>query len=449
MDAKTTKLLQLAGRYILLGKLNLALEQYLKIHETEPGDTTIINSIADLYIRLDDKESALVWYHKLAEMFEFRELYSNAIATYRRILKFSSKNQEAITLLAQLYERQGQLQDARAQYQILANLKIGLNEHSQAISILKKICHLDPRCTESSMTLAKLLELSGEIEEALQGYLETATAHVEQGNLMAASQAVEHIFRLNPDNKEFLRSFFLLLQKMDLTERGLGYLQSRSLDGDPEFRLMLSEKFLQEGSFEAARKLVQGRVRECPALYRPAVRILQGLIARKDLDASIDMVEDMFETSVRLKDEVTLKALLDSLVELGQNNVRVLKALTAILIRMNEREKLESYLKRLVILQMRANQLRDARDSMNKLVVYGQSSSYVDLSNLLNEAMLGSTPEALKNTVAQVILTLEQGSFESHEDPLADVDRALGISELDLGMGMTPEEDSSFLHEMA
>jgi tetratricopeptide (TPR) repeat protein len=449
MDAKTTKLLQQAGRYILLGKLNLALEQYLKIHETEPGDTTIINSIGDLYSRLDDKENALVWYHKLAEMFESRELYSNAIATYRKILKFSPKNQEAITLLAQLYERQEQIQNARTQYQILAKLKIGLNEHSQAIGILKKICRLDPRCAESRMTLAKLLELSGATEEALQGYLETATAHVEQGNLMAARQAVEDIFRLSPDNKEFLRSFFLLLQKMDLTERGLEYLQSRSLDGDPEFRLILSEKFLQEGSFEAARKLVQGRVRECPALYRPALRILQGLIARKDLDASLEIVEELFETSVRLKDEATLQSLLDSLVELGENNVRVLKALTAILIRMNEREKLESYLKRLVILQMRANQLRDARDSLNKLVVHGQSGLYVDLSNLLNEAMLDLTPEALRNTVAQVILALEKGSFESHEDPLASVGLALGISELDLGMGMTPEEDSSFLHEMA
>jgi hypothetical protein len=98
---------------------------------------------------------------------------------------------------------------------------------------------------------------------------------------------------------------------------------------------------------------------------------------------------------------------------------------------------------------MRANQLRDARDSLNKLVVHGQSGLYVDLSNLLNEAMLDSTPEALRNTVAQVILALEKGSFESHEDPLASVGLALGISELDLGMGMTPEEDSSFLHEMA
>jgi tetratricopeptide (TPR) repeat protein len=172
MDAKTNKLLQQAGKYILLGKLNLALEQYLKIHEAEPGDTTIINSIGDLYIRLDDKENALVWYHRLAEMFESRELYSNAVATYRKILKLSPKNQEAIKLLAQLYERQEQIQNARSQYQMLAKLKMGLNKHDEAIRILQKICRLDPGCAESRLTLAKLLESCGDTAEALQGYLE-------------------------------------------------------------------------------------------------------------------------------------------------------------------------------------------------------------------------------------------------------------------------------------
>src|SRR5688572_793003 len=81
MNPKTDKLLQQAGKYITLGKLTLALEQYLKIQESEPDDTTIINTIGDLYVRLDDKDNALFWYHKLAEAFEYRELHSNAMAT--------------------------------------------------------------------------------------------------------------------------------------------------------------------------------------------------------------------------------------------------------------------------------------------------------------------------------------------------------------------------------
>ena len=59
MDTKTSKHLQQAGKYVRLGKLTLALEQYLKIHELEPEDTTILNNIGDLYVRLDDKENAI------------------------------------------------------------------------------------------------------------------------------------------------------------------------------------------------------------------------------------------------------------------------------------------------------------------------------------------------------------------------------------------------------
>src|SRR6476646_3828147 len=87
MDSKTSKYLQQAGKYVMLGKLTLALEQYLKIHELEPEDTTILNTIGDLYVRLDDKENALVWYTQLAEAFAFRQQLPNAVATYRKILK--------------------------------------------------------------------------------------------------------------------------------------------------------------------------------------------------------------------------------------------------------------------------------------------------------------------------------------------------------------------------
>jgi tetratricopeptide (TPR) repeat protein len=449
MDAKTNKLLQQAGKYILLGKLTLALEQYLKIHQLEPEDTTIVNTIGDLYVRLDDKENALIWYHKLAEAFEFRELHSNAMATYRKILKLSPKNQEAITLLAQLYERQGQVQNSKMQFQALAKLKASLNEPLEVIGLLRKICKLDPECADSRIDLAQALELSGNTREALSGYLEGATRLAQGGNLMAATQVIESIFRLEPQEKEFVKSFFILLQKINLTERGLEYLQSLSMDEDPEFRLILSEMFLQHGNLEAARKIVQGSVRKSPILYQPALKILRELIAQKDLDASLNMLEDLFETSVQLKDETTLKVMLDSLVELDRNNVRLLKALATILIRLNDREKLERYLKRLVILQLRADEVRDARESLNKLVVYGQCSFYLDLLNMINEASLESGPEVLKGAAEKIVHALERGSLEKHEDAMAHFGLALGVSELDLGMGMTLEEELHFTHEPA
>ena len=105
MDSKTSKYLQQAGKYVMLGKLTLALEQYLKIHESQPEDTTILNTIGDIYVRLDDKENGRVWYSKLAEAFVYRQLLSNAMATYRKILKLFPKDHEVIMQLALLSER--------------------------------------------------------------------------------------------------------------------------------------------------------------------------------------------------------------------------------------------------------------------------------------------------------------------------------------------------------
>ncbi len=445
MDPKTNRLLQQAGKYILLGKLNLALEQYLKLSEMEPEDTTIINTIGDLYVRLDDKENALLWYQKLAETFKYRELHSNATATYRKILKLSPKNQEAMMQLAQLYERQGEKALAKSQYQMIAKIEMSLGKNDHAVSLYQKICRLDPTCSESSTTLAQSLELTGKREEAMNAYLQSAILLSQQGNISGATSAAENIFRMNPKEKEFVKSFFLLLQRIDLTERGLEFLQSLTLNENPEFQLILSEVFLKEGNLGAAQKLLQGGVRNNPSLYAPSIKLLESLIARKELDASLELIEAVFDTSIRLQDEITLKMLLDSLAELDENNIRILKALTTILIRMNDKEKLEGYLRKLVILQLQQGDIQDGRESLNTLVVHGQSSFHLDLLNMINEATMDENPEALKETVQNVIQAINRGCMEK-EGTFANFALALGVSELDLGMGML-EMEEEFIHE--
>ena len=156
-------------------------------------------------------------------------------------------------------------------------------------------------------------------------------------------------------------------------------------------------------------------------------------------------VEDLFEISIRLRDEATLKFLLDSLLELDDTNVRLLKTLTAVLIRMNDKEKLEAYLKRLVLIQLRAEDVCDAREGLNKLVLYGSASFYVDLLKLINEAALDESPEVLKKAIQRVIRALETGSLEQSQSAAAPM--ALGVSELDLGMGLTFEEEIAFVQE--
>src|SRR5687767_10186335 len=105
---QTSKLLRQAGQFIVAGKLGLALEQYLKIHELDPQDTTIINTIGDLNLRLGKEAESLHWFQKLARILDSRGLVAQATAINKKILKLSPQNQAAMTRLAELYEKEGQ-----------------------------------------------------------------------------------------------------------------------------------------------------------------------------------------------------------------------------------------------------------------------------------------------------------------------------------------------------
>ncbi len=433
MDPKTNKLLQQAGKYVLLGKLSLALEEYLKLHELEPEDTTIVNTIADLYCRMEARDEALTWYQKLGETFECRQLPANAIAVYRKVLKLAPKKQEIMERLARLYERQGQPANARLQYKIMANQWLSVGDYPKALDFLNRVCNLQPDCPENWLDFGQALEKISMASESCQAYLKAAELWAKQGNLTNATSVVDRILRLRPKDKEFAQALFNLLYGMGLAERGMDYLHSISLDEDPEFKAMLGEVFLQDGNLPAAQKFLLNNVRGNPKAYPATMRMLQQLIQNGDLAASLEVVEAVFETSLQQHDEAALKMSLNSILKLDPMNVRTLKIYSNLMIRTNDRRIVEETLKQLVVLHLESGDLREARDSLNKLVVYGQNSDYLDFLNDLNEVVLNNSTHRIREVCQNIIRTMEGAVREPEEDRSA-TGVALGVSELDLGM---------------
>ena len=92
----------------------------MKAHELNPGDTTIVNTIGDLHGRLGKEAGALLWYHRLAETLRSQELFSNATAVYKKILKLSPENRGALMAQAESYEKQKLAGQANQQYKLVA-----------------------------------------------------------------------------------------------------------------------------------------------------------------------------------------------------------------------------------------------------------------------------------------------------------------------------------------
>jgi len=350
---QTSKLLRQAGQFISLGKFGLAVEQYLRIHQLDPQDTTIINTIGDLNLRLGKESEAILWYQKQARILESRGLPAQTAAIYEKILKLSPQNQAVMSGLAQLFEQQGQTANAKAHYTLIAEQLVSSGQEEQAIILFQRICRLDPACSGNWLQLARSLEKSSAVEEASQAYLQCLELLFKRGELDAARPVLEDLFRLKVRNKEFAKSFFRVLRKANLTDRGVEYLQSIALDTDPEIRAMLGEALLEDGKLDSAQEYLLANRTVHPRTYPVCLKLLQALIARKDVSRSLTVVEALFETSLQLHDEITLKSMLDSLLECDESNLRILKLLATLLVRMGQGREIEQYSKRFVILHFK------------------------------------------------------------------------------------------------
>ena len=170
------------------------------------------------------------------------------------------------------------------------------------------------------------------------------------------------------------------------------------MDADPDFKVLISETFLGDGKLDSAKVILLEDGAKDSKLYPVIVKLLQELIAKKDVDRALDVMMTLIETSVQRHDEITLKIMLESILALDESNIRTLKALTTLLVRMNDTQNLEGYLKRLVVAQLRAGDLLEGRDGLNQLVIYGRTTGYLDLLRLLNEAIAAGTDEGSART---------------------------------------------------
>jgi tetratricopeptide (TPR) repeat protein len=168
------KILGAAQKSVEQGKIPSAIQEYEKILEHEPRDLTVLNIVGDLYLRINKAEDALKCFYKLGEAYLDDGFTRNAIAVYRRILRVDANAIDAIMRLGELYTLQGQLNEARSQYQAAGEYYGQRNETAKCVEVMEKTLLLDPENVGAKQRLAQLYEQVNRREEAAAMYLSAA-----------------------------------------------------------------------------------------------------------------------------------------------------------------------------------------------------------------------------------------------------------------------------------
>ncbi|MBM4329824.1 MAG: tetratricopeptide repeat protein [Deltaproteobacteria bacterium] len=120
------------------------LEYLSEIVRREPENTKAHLKIAELYQRKKEKQKAVEEYLRAAEIFYNNDLYSQAMAVYKKILKHNPHLDHVNLKIADIYRQMGFLGDAFSQYDLLLHHYNLCGDREKALEVMGRMAVLDP-----------------------------------------------------------------------------------------------------------------------------------------------------------------------------------------------------------------------------------------------------------------------------------------------------------------
>jgi len=276
--------LKKAEKLLKQGRIDGAIEEYLRIVEAQPRDWNSANTLGDLYVRAGHTEKGIAQYTRIADHFATEGFYPKASALYKKILKVKPGEEHTLIQLGDLAARQGLIGDAKGHFQAVADARRARGDRKGAAEIAIRIGTLDPDDLGARLGAARVALEAGDRATALRELREVAIELDNGGKTAEALDVFRQVFELDPDDLavrnqllrgalaagDFGRARQVATSAADLKQvaaalEGAGELAqalevlTAVADADPddlEVRAGLAQAFARSGDLEGARRFL-------------------------------------------------------------------------------------------------------------------------------------------------------------------------------------------------
>ena len=224
MAAAREQIVQTAEKYVARGKIEPAIREYRKLLSDNPNDINTLNRIGDLYARIQRVDEAIDFFTQIAERYTEEGFFVKAIAIYKKIIKLNPTVLEVYEKLAELYAKQGLTNEARTQFQVLADYYQKHDNAASAIAIYNRLVDLEPENPSHHVKLAEIYQQQLLYEKALGEYRTIAELMLETGHVPQAAQVYERALAIDDRNIPFLTDAVLKLRQAGGTSAAARFL---------------------------------------------------------------------------------------------------------------------------------------------------------------------------------------------------------------------------------
>jgi tetratricopeptide (TPR) repeat protein len=362
------RVIEQAEKHVRAGRVKDAITEYEKLALTDPQDVGTLNIIGDLYIRLGHNARAVDFFLKVAEEYERRGLFSQALAIYKKIHKLNPENVDYSLKLGDLFGQQGFLADAKNAYLAIAGRLVEARKAPEAMAVFEKVIKLDREDIEARKALSGLYRDSGNLDAALEQLNDVAEIQAGHEQFEAAVGVLGEALALRPGDNKSVVSLVEVYKRQNQTGKAIEVLE-RQLESAPDnvqFLNLLGNIHFEAGETKKAEEIFSQIVTGHPLNVNARIKLGRIQILKDKLDQAYELFEPLINNLVKKHRDEKAIGLLGLILESQKPHLPALERLALIYRSNKEMKKLE------VVDRAILDELRKQGDKDRMVAVYAE-----------------------------------------------------------------------------
>jgi tetratricopeptide (TPR) repeat protein len=196
MAIDRNKISKLAENHMAAGRVDRAIEEFLKLIEDKPDEYNLLNRVGDAYLQAGKVSEAMDMFKKAGAGFERGGFNNKATAVLKKAHRVAAEDMDISERLAVLYRQTNMIKEAIQIHIEVADMCTRKGLIKRALEEFAKVVELDPKNLKNKVKLADLYNKEGMKERAAGIYLEVAEAlamdqmHTEAGQILERARAM-------------------------------------------------------------------------------------------------------------------------------------------------------------------------------------------------------------------------------------------------------------------
>jgi diguanylate cyclase (GGDEF)-like protein len=369
MASDIQKHLERARRNLEKNKLRDAVAEYQAVLREVPSHQEALQSLADLYTRLNEPALAAKYYGTQFDRLLDAGDAAKASAIFTRFLRPIPQPPDRLMRYAGILQKQNRTAEAVEQFAAAAELFLQQKRDVEALACYESIALLDPENPARHVALGELADRLRHADLAARSFINAGQLTQARG---ALDEAIEHFaraHRLAPNDRSGALLFAEAKLRKDDPEGAVALLEPLAPgEKDAAFLALFGESLLRAGRLDGARQVFEAYYKQKPGGFDKLFELIGAYIRAGEDSKAAALLRQIKDWMVAARRETELSTQMDSLAVAHPASLPLAEAIARNYEDLNRETKYFDALVRLFDLYFGAGRMKEACEALDRLV---------------------------------------------------------------------------------